>query len=160
MCLSACGSDARDVGASDVGTGDVGTGDVVAEQPSASSAPSISSPTVEGNAADDYCTQFRSFASWSFEQLGAVTAEAATDSFAVRDAYFTEQLERIESMQQVAPAELDEALEAFHEAARLYRAHDLAGAAQQMRTLGPASLAINTYGRDECGVDPANGTIG
>ena len=105
-------------------------------------------------------TQFRSFATWSLEQLGAIMAEAATDSFAVRDVYFTEQLERLESMQQVAPAELEEELEAFHEVARLYRAHDLAGAAEQMPALGPASATVNTYGRDECGVDPTHGTGG
>lgn len=151
LCLSACGSDASDVE----------SGDDPVEQPStASSAISIPSPAVASDGADDYCTQFRSFASWSLEQLSAVMAEAATDSFAVRDVYFTEQLERLESMQQVAPAELEAALEAFHEAARLYRAHDLAGAAEQMPALGPASAAVNTYGRDECGVDPAHGTGG
>lgn len=131
VALSACGSDGGGAG--------VGVGQVDA---------------TDNRASGDYCEQYAAFASWSLEQLGAVTAEAASETYTVRDAYFGEQLERIESMQQVAPAELTAPLEAFHESTRLYLAHDRAGAAEQLRTAGTDILAVNTYGRDECGVDP------
>lgn len=136
VALSACGSDGGGAG---VGVGQVDATD---------------NDATNNDASGDYCAQYAAFASWSFEQLGAVTAEAASETYTVRDAYFGEQLERIESMQQVAPAELTAPLEALHESTRLYLAHDMAGAAEQLRTAGTDILAVNTYGRDECGVDP------
>jgi hypothetical protein len=154
VVVSGCGASSNEGGA----------GQASSVAPSAPAAPVTSAPAgTAGNSDDastDYCAQYGSFAGWSIERLGAITAEAATADFTVRDAYFDEQLERIESMQRVAPAELTGPLDVLHQASELYLAHDLAGAATLMRANGTTMVALNDYGRDTCGIDPLQASQG
>ncbi|MEO8265437.1 MAG: hypothetical protein ABI706_07985 [Ilumatobacteraceae bacterium] len=101
-----------------------------------------------------YCTLFIDFANWSLANLNAVMAEAAEETFTVRDAFFTEYLQRIAAMQKVEPAELHDALATFAGYAQLYLAHDIAAVAAQAPAMTPAAAAINGYGKTVCGYDP------
>ncbi|MEO5722852.1 MAG: hypothetical protein ABIQ39_00920, partial [Ilumatobacteraceae bacterium] len=101
-----------------------------------------------------YCTLFVDFANWSLANFDAVIAEAAGGTFTVRDAFFTEYLQRMAAMQRVEPAELHDALATFAGYARLYLAHDIAAVAAQAKAMGPAGALINGYGKAVCGYDP------
>ncbi|MEO7372017.1 MAG: hypothetical protein ABIZ69_14195, partial [Ilumatobacteraceae bacterium] len=101
-----------------------------------------------------YCALFIDFSNWSLANLNAVMAEAAEETFTVRDAFFTEYLQRMAAMQKIAPAELHDALATFANYAQLYLAHDIAAVAAQAPTMTPAAAAINGYGKKVCGYDP------
>ncbi|MCU1360083.1 MAG: hypothetical protein JWN99_1372 [Ilumatobacteraceae bacterium] len=115
-------------------------------------AASVSPGTANGDA---YCTLFISFANWSLANLESIMNEASEPTFVVRDAYFTEYLQRMSAMQLVEPVELHDALATFASYAQLYLSHDLAAVAAQASAMGPAAALINGYGRTVCGYDPA-----
>jgi hypothetical protein len=104
--------------------------------------------------ASDYCALFIDFSNWSLANLNSVMAEAAEATFAVRDAFFSEYLDRMAAMQQVEPIELHDALATFATYAQLYLAHDLASVAAHAKEMTPAAALINGYGKTVCGYDP------
>ncbi|MCU1367539.1 MAG: hypothetical protein JWN39_3178, partial [Ilumatobacteraceae bacterium] len=117
--------------------------------------PTTIPPTSSPSAASQYCALFIAFANWSLTNLSAITAESSTDSWAARDPYFAEYLVRMAAMQQVAPAQLVDALATLVHFATLYSAHDVAGAAADASAVASAGTTINAYGRTVCGYDPA-----
>ncbi len=102
----------------------------------------------------DYCALFIDFSNWSLANLNSVMAEASEPTFAVRDAFFTEYLDRMAAMQKVEPTELHDALATFATYARLYLAHDLSNVAAHAKEMTPAGALINGYGKTVCGYDP------
>lgn len=101
-----------------------------------------------------YCALFIDFANWSIANINSVMAEASETTFTVRDAYFTEYLNRMAAMQKVEPAELHEALATFATYAQLYLAHNLTGVLAHAKAMTPAASLINGYGKTVCGYDP------
>ncbi len=116
----------------------------------------LGTPAVSTSVKDSsqYCALFISFSNWSLANLDAVMAEAAEETFTVRDAFFTEYLQRMAAMQKVEPKELHDSLAAFATYAQLYLAHDIAAVAGQASAMAPAARAINGYGKSVCGYDP------
>lgn len=117
--------------------------------------PLTSAPLSTGaKSPSDYCALFIDFSNWSLANLNSVMAEASEPTFAVRDAFFTEYLEKMAAMQKVEPAELHNALATFATYARLYLAHDLSNVAAHAKEMTPAAASINGYGKAVCGYDP------
>jgi hypothetical protein len=107
-----------------------------------------------------YCALFIDFANWSLANLNSVMAEAAEPTFTLRDAFFTEYLNRMAAMQKVEPAKLHDALATFVTYAQLYLAHDLSGVSAHANEMTPAAALINGYAKTVCGYDPQVATGG